>query len=89
MASSSRSDDPPFDREIRLYREGYSWVAKDVDTGVTSQGERPDVARANLDEAVALDEGEIGREPTDDELRGFGIDPDDNRTGETNPPDVL
>jgi predicted RNase H-like HicB family nuclease len=89
MASSSQSDDPSIDQEIRLYREGDTWVAKDVDTGVTSQGERRAVALANLDEAVALYEGEIGRDPTDDELRERGIDPEDNRTGETNPPDVL
>lgn len=41
----------------------------------------------NLDEAVALYRGEIGREPTDEELREVGIDPDDNTSGEL--PDVL
>jgi len=33
--------------------------------------------------------GEIGREPTDEELRELGIDPEENATGDTKPPDVL
>jgi predicted RNase H-like HicB family nuclease len=88
MASSTR-DGSSHGAEIRLWREDDWWVAKDVETGVTTQGESRDVALANLDEAVALHNDEVGREPTDEELREMGIDPADNTTGEQDPPDVL
>jgi predicted RNase H-like HicB family nuclease len=88
MASSTRDGDTR-DAEIRLWREGGWWIAEDVATGVTTQGESRNDALANLDDAVALHEGERGREPTDDELRDAGIDPADNETGDDEPPDVL
>lgn len=76
-------------REIRLTEdeEGW-WVARDVDAGVTSQGDTREKALKNLDEAVALAAGEIGHEPTDEELRALGIDPEDNVPG-GELPDVL
>mgnify|MGYP000102449267 CR=1 FL=1 len=64
------------------------WVAVDEETGVASQGETRQDALENLDEAVALYKGEIGREPTEEELREVGIDPEDNETG-GELPDVL
>jgi len=90
MASSSADgeDDEPV-QEIRLVDDGEWWVATDVETGVTSQGESRTEALENLDEAVALHRGEIGRPPTDDELREMGIDPEANTTGNQKPPDVL
>ncbi|QDX41702.1 type II toxin-antitoxin system HicB family antitoxin [Salarchaeum sp. JOR-1] len=88
MASSTRDGTEHTD-EIRLWREDGWWVAKDIETGVTTQGESRDAALANLDEAVELHEGETGREPTDEELRELGIDPADNTTGDEEPPDVL
>jgi len=75
--------------EIRLWREEDWWIARDVDTGVTTQGESRTDALENLDEAVALHQNEIGREPTVEELRDLGIDPTDNTTGDEEPPDVL
>ena len=64
------------------------WTARNVKVGVSSQGETKQEALENLDEAVALYKGEIGREPTDEELRDIGIEPEDNEsTGEL--PDVL
>lgn len=42
-----------------------------------------------LDEAVALHEGEIRREPTDEELRELGIDPADNTTGDEELPGFM
>jgi uroporphyrinogen-III synthase len=42
-----------------------------------------------LDDAVALHRGEIGREPTEEELRELGIDPEDNTTGDTEPPEFM
>jgi predicted RNase H-like HicB family nuclease len=88
MASSTRNGEP-HEEEIRLWREDDWWVARDVETGVTTQGKSRSAALENLDEAVALHEGEIGREPTDEELRELGIDPADNTTGDEAPPDVL
>ncbi|HMB51361.1 type II toxin-antitoxin system HicB family antitoxin [Natronoarchaeum rubrum] len=88
MASSTRDGDPHTD-EIRLWREGDGWIAKDVETGVTTQGPSREAALDNLDEAVALHDGETGREPTAEELRELGIDPSDNATGDDKPPDVL
>jgi len=87
--ASSTEDGTDRDDEIRLWREDDWWVARDVKTGVTTQGESRSDALENLDEAVALRRGEIGREPTDDELREFGIDPEENATGDAEPPDVL
>jgi predicted RNase H-like HicB family nuclease len=88
MASSTRDGDA-HEGEIRLWQEDDWWVAKDVETGVTTQGQSREAALANLDDAVALHEGEAGREPTEEELRAAGIDPVDDTTGEEEPPDVL
>ncbi|AUV81214.1 HicB family protein [Salinigranum rubrum] len=88
MASSTRDGDS-HEEEIRLWREDDWWIARDVETGVTTQGPSRETALANLDEAVALHNDEIGREPTDKELREMGIDPADNTTGDQAPPDVL
>jgi predicted RNase H-like HicB family nuclease len=88
MASSTRDGDAR-DDEIRLWREDDWWIAKDVESGVTTQGESRADALENLDDAVALHNGERGREPTEDELREAGIDPEDNTTGDDEPPDVL
>lgn len=87
MASSTR--DANHEAEIRLWREEDSWIAEDVETGVTTQGESRTAALRNLDEAVALHAGEIGREPTAEELRAAGIAPEENATGDSTPPDVL
>ncbi|MFW5918530.1 MAG: type II toxin-antitoxin system HicB family antitoxin [Haloferacaceae archaeon] len=61
--------------------DGDGWVARDEDTGVASQGETRGEALAMLDEAVALHNGEIGHEPTDEELREMGVDPEKNVSG--------
>jgi predicted RNase H-like HicB family nuclease len=88
MASSTRDGDA-HDDEIRLWREDDWWIAKDVETGVTTQVDTREDPLSNLDDAVALHGGETGRAPTDAELRDAGIDPRDNETGEDEPPDVL
>jgi predicted RNase H-like HicB family nuclease len=64
-------------REIRLTEEDDWWVAHDVETGVASQGETREEALEMLDEAVALHRGEAGRPVTEDDLREWGIDPDE------------
>lgn len=88
MASSTDSADTHED-EIHLWREDDWWIARHVETGVTTQGDSREAALANLDDAVSLARGESGREPTDEELREMGIDPDANTTGTREPPDVL
>jgi predicted RNase H-like HicB family nuclease len=85
----STSDSDAHDGEIRLWQEDGWWVAQDVETGVTTQGESRTAALENLDDAVALHDGERGRPPTEEELRAAGIDPADNTTGDQDPPDVL
>lgn len=89
MASSTRNDTESREDEIRMWREDGTWVIKDVETGVTTQGDTREEAIEMLDEAVALHNGETGREPTREELEAVGIDPKRNTTGETEPPDVL
>ena len=88
MVSSTREGEP-HDDEIRLWREDDWWIATDVEIGVMTQGQSREAVLEKLDEAVALYDGETGREPTDEELRKFGIDPADNTTGDQKPPDVL
>lgn len=65
---------------ITLTDEGDWWVARDTETGVTSQGRTRQSALENLDEAVAGYRGE-GAEPTAEDLRALGIDPEENESG--------
>ena len=82
VMASYTSDREPNDGEIRLWQEDDWWIAKDLDTGVTTQGESRQEALSNLDEAVALYRGEIG-EPIEtwaeerEALEELGIYPDD------------
>lgn len=71
--------------QIKLWKDDGWWVATDIPTGVTSQGETREDALANLDEAVELYEDDTGRAPRDAELREIGIEPadDDGGTDET------
>lgn len=62
---------------IMLADKGEWWVAKDVETGVATQGETREEALEMLDEAVALHKGKIGDHVTDDDVREWGIDPDE------------
>lgn len=75
-------------REIRLTEEDDWWVARDVTAGLTAQGETRDDALDALDAVVDAVHGDGGHEPTDEELRELGVDPETARTqGEL--PDVL
>jgi predicted RNase H-like HicB family nuclease len=64
------------------------WVARDEDTGVTSQGQTRQAALENLDEAVAGYHG-AGESPSDDDLREMGIDPEQNTSGSLDESDVF
>ncbi|WP_373189959.1 type II toxin-antitoxin system HicB family antitoxin [Halolamina sp.] len=73
------ADSPPAIEHITLRRseDGAVWLARDEDTGVASQGPTREEALANLDEAVAGVHG-AGTEPTDEDLRELGIEPENN-----------
>lgn len=90
MAQSTGADDADAEgREIRLIEnpDGW-WSARDLDTGAVSQGETQTQALNNLQEAVDLIEGD-GHEPTDDELRALGVDPEIARSQGGELPEVL
>jgi len=86
-------------REIRLTDDPESeyWVAKDIETGVASQGKTREQALENLDEAVGLYRGEIGEsidswEEEKAALEEMGIDPDEvkaNREATDGLPDFM
>ena len=88
MASSTQDGDN-HQGEIRLWQEEGWWIAKDVETGITTQGESRGIALENLGDAVAVHDGERGDAPTTEKLQAAGIDPADNTTGDQEPPDVL
>ena len=74
---------PESNREIRLIEnpDGW-WTSIDEETGVASQGETRAEALENLDEAVALYNGEIGESVEDEDafLHELGIDPEEVRS---------
>jgi predicted RNase H-like HicB family nuclease len=74
-------------REIRLIEEDEGWSAVDVETNVASQGVTREEALENLDDALALHRGEKGRPVTDEDLRDWGVDPE-NVSDEITTPDA-
>jgi predicted RNase H-like HicB family nuclease len=77
MARADSGDRDSSRREICLIEEtDGTWSAVDEGAGVASQGETRSEALSNLDEAVALHEGDIGDPVTDADLRDLGIDPE-------------
>jgi predicted RNase H-like HicB family nuclease len=79
---SADSDDPgdeevtsPVNISLSLGESGDVWVARDTDTGVTTQGQTREAALENLDEAGAGYHG-AGESPSDEVLSGMGIDPE-------------
>ncbi|MEF8821383.1 MAG: type II toxin-antitoxin system HicB family antitoxin [Halovenus sp.] len=86
----AKSDTPDDCQQIELLENpSGSWTATDQRTGVASQGETRTEALENLDEALALYRGETGHEPTDEELRELGVDPEIARSQGGELPDVL
>ncbi|WP_396891011.1 type II toxin-antitoxin system HicB family antitoxin [Natronomonas sp.] len=79
----SANDHPQSGRTITLTQaDDGCWVARDVETGVSSQGETRQDALDNLDEAVSLHKGEIGesietRKKEGKVLGGLGINPNE------------
>lgn len=61
---------------VEFIYEGGRITARDIESGVASYGESKAEALSMLAEALELHEG--GGEPiTEDDLREFGLDPDD------------
>jgi len=73
---------------ITLTESDEWWIARDTETGVTSQGKTRQSALENLDEALAGYQGE-GDAPTDEELRELGIDPSNNTAGPIDESDIF
>lgn len=77
MAKADTGDSDSPQRTIRLVQENDGrWSAIDEEVGVASHGETRSEALVNLDEAVELHTGEIGKPVTDADLRDLGLDPD-------------
>lgn len=86
-ADTGDHDDEP--REIRLLENpDGQWTARDLQVEVSAQGATRAGALENLDAVVDAVAGDGGHEPTDDELRDLGVDPDTART-QGDRPDVL
>jgi len=73
---------------ITLTESDEWWIARDIETGVTSQGKTRKSALENLDEALAGYRGD-GDAPTDEELRELGINPSNNTSGTLDESDIF
>lgn len=89
------ADDPredgsvlPVDISLSLGDDGEWWIARDEETGVTTQGRTREAALDNLDEAVAGYHG-AGESPSHADLREAGIDPERNESGSIADSDVF
>ncbi|RJX49728.1 type II toxin-antitoxin system HicB family antitoxin [Halonotius pteroides] len=65
---------------LELSDDGEVWLVRDEETGVATEGETRQHALEMLDDAVAAYNG-AGHEPTEQELREVGIDPEQNTSG--------
>lgn len=66
-------------RRIRLVERDGRWEARDLNVDVSAVGETRDEALDQLDDVVAAVRGDGGHEPSDEELRAAGVDPEMNR----------
>jgi predicted RNase H-like HicB family nuclease len=81
-------EDVPVRITLSLGDSGEVWIARDEDTGVTSQGRTRGSALENLDEAVAGYRG-AGEAPSEEELRAAGIDPERNTSDPVEDSDIF
>ena len=80
MASATRDRAEP-EGVVFIHEEDGSITTKDIETGVASFGDTKSEALRMLAEALELHEG--GGDPvTDEDLREWGLDPDDFDTKE-------
>lgn len=85
--TGDRGDEP---REIRLLENpDGKWTARDLQVEVSAQGETRAEALENLDAVVDAVTGAGGHEPTDEELRNLGVNPETARSQDDDLPDIL
>ena len=76
-------------RHIRLTENADGqWTARDLDVEISAQGATREAALDALDGVVAAIRGEAGHEPTDEDRRALGVEPEGART-QDGLPDVL
>lgn len=89
MATEADRDNGPR-RDIRLIQNpNGQWTARDLDHELTAQGATRQEALAALDNIVEAVQGNGGHEPTEEELRELGVDPEIARSQSEELPDVL
>jgi len=86
--SEEEDDVGPVNITLKLGEDTDLWLARDEDTGVTSQGPTRQAALSNLDEAVEGYKG-AGDSPTEADLRELGIDPENDTSGDLDSSDVF
>jgi hypothetical protein len=90
MATTNPEDPEGSTRTIRLVENPDGrWTARDLDVEVSAQGATRAEALDALDDVVAALRGEGGHEPTDEEIRALGVDPEVARGSDGDLPDVL
>ncbi|MFB6113607.1 MAG: type II toxin-antitoxin system HicB family antitoxin [Halodesulfurarchaeum sp.] len=91
MAQPDTADDPDETaRRITLTEnpDGW-WTARDTKAEVTAEGETAQEALEAIQDVRAAAHGEAGHEPTDEEIRELGVDPEIARSQDGDLPDVL
>ncbi|WP_136717516.1 type II toxin-antitoxin system HicB family antitoxin [Halorientalis salina] len=89
MARADTGDDDG-QREIKLLENpNGQWTARDLRVEISAQGETREAALESLDAVVDAVTGDGGHEPTDEELRELGVDPETARSQGGELPDVL
>ncbi|WP_075935877.1 type II toxin-antitoxin system HicB family antitoxin [Halosegnis longus] len=77
-------------REISLTRNpDGQWTARDEEADVSAQGATRDAALDALDDVVEAVTGDGGHEPTDEEIRELGVDPEVARSQGDELPEIL
>jgi hypothetical protein len=90
MPGAETSGNDERSREIRLIENpDGQWTARDLQLEVSAQGETGTAALDNLNAVVRAIVSEEGHEPTDEELRELGVDPETARTQDNDLPNVL
>lgn len=68
-------------RQIRLIENSDgTWIARDLSMNVSAQGKTRDSAFAALDDVIPTVAGTSGHEPSDEQLRELGVDPEAARS---------
>jgi len=89
MATEVDRDEGPR-RDIRLIQNpDGQWTARDLGHELTAQGKTSRDALDALEDVVEAVRGESGHEPTDEELRELGVDPETARSQSDSLPDVF